>query len=901
MSQTTKGLAVTVMSAILTLCILISTQSVLADTFIVQEVSTEGNQVVEDNQIISIGNIPIGQEYKGKDRLSKSGVEGANALKEYYTRRGYFKVEVKVRFLPIKKDDKGYQEVHLKYEIKENVPCRIETISIKTTNKVLKKKALAVTRMFHGEIFSDKVMLQIVRDLNQMFFKEKYLGASIESGDLKYNNKKTRVSFNYQINHAYKYEMYFYGNKYLSRSDILRILKDSTLTPSSAKIQSRLINAYRDRGFAEVQVTESTRINQKTSTQSLIFNIKEGARVRIRNIKVESPLKKSSQYKKFIIRNSSSLIKKGYYKEEGLQNGVNNLINHLKNNGYLRAQHISTQWRYINKKKSFGVAHVKINEGPLTRIKSIQFEGARRFSQKELIQQSELEVGAPLGDKKFWDSLPKIEKWYKKNGFLEFQILNDPSRAKGGKKNLLTTSEDLTEAHLKFILFEGEPIKIAAIEIRGNKFTKDSVILNTIDLKVGDILTSSSITASQEALLYLGIFSRADITFDQKAKDSLRKITIRVQEATPGTFKVGMGVTNENGLTGRLYLGTSYNNIRGTGRAVNGRLNYKINLLKEHLSNEVRLTTGYTEPHLFGSKWQGKTLSVFEKSLRDQDSQADRYVNSQIIDFSLNRDINRRVKFSWTLWNYTQRQLEVRPRANSPVKAELLSKLHIGQLGPSLTFDYRDNSFNPTKGYYSQFSSIYASPHLGSSSSINFIRFEGNFRHYIDLSRGRWVWANSYSTGYIKDLLWGKGESGIPYSSFFFLGGSNSLRAFGGNNSLERIPNHDALGGTDDQFLGTELIRTEEVFYHLIRSELRFPIANIVSGVIFYDGGEVNMSDISQRLQWRQSYGLGLRLNSPIGPISVDYARKVNPLRGIGPSGRQSEREYRFHLSIGTF
>ena len=874
----------------------------LAQPFIIKKISVEGNQLIDDNKIILIGQIPINKKYTKNKSLKKAGTQGVNQIKEYYAQQGYFNTDIRLHFLPFNKAEKkksGY--IHLKYKIKEKDPCKIENISIQVSNENLKKKSVLTIKKYHGKIFSEDTIFQITKDLNNMFFKEKYLGTTLEHGEIEYNKEKTKASFTYKINHPYKYEMYFYGNKYFSRSDIIRILKNETLTSSSKKIRLTLIKSYKNKGFAEIKISDSERTNKNGTTRSLILNIKEGPRVKIHTIKVESPLKKSLSYKKFIMRHSSNIIKKGYYNEEDLKKGVDNLIANLNNNGYLRAQHILTQWKYINKKKSFGVANIRINEGPLTRIKEIKFNGTKSFSQKTLIQQSQLKIGDPLKDGTFGESIPKLNKFYRKHGFLEFKVLNDPSiESTKNQENLIQTSTDLTQAFLHFNIFEGDQIKISSINVTGNNFTKNSVILKSIDLKIGDILTNEKIISSQEALFLLGIFSRVNIIFDEKAKGPLRTVTIQVQEATPGTFKIGAGVTNENELTGRLYLGASYNNIKGTGRAVNGRLNYKVNLIEEHLSNEVRLTTGYTEPHLFGSRWQGKALSILERALRDQDSLSDRYINSEIIDFAIERNLNRKINFSWTLWNYTQRQLEVRPRPNSGLEAETLSQLHIGQTGPRLTFEYRDSSFNPTKGHYSQLSTTYASPYLGSSGSVHFLRFEGNFRYYIDLGRGKWVWANSYSTGYIKNLLGAKHYSGIPYSSFFFLGGPNSLRGFGGSNPLERVPSSDAIGG-HNQFQGTELIRTKSVLYHLIRSELRYPITGIFSGVVFYDAGEVNMSNIPQRLQWRQSYGLGLRVNSPIGPISIDYARKVHPLNGIGPNNDQNESEYRFHLSIGTF
>jgi outer membrane translocation and assembly module TamA len=71
----------------------------------------------------------------------------------------------------------------------------------------------------------------------------------------------------------------------------------------------------------------------------------------------------------------------------------------------------------------------------------------------------------------------------------------------------------------------------------------------------------------------------------------------------------------------------------------------------------------------------------------------------------------------------------------------------------------------------------------------------------------------------------------------------------------------------------------------IFNSELRYPIPimNNLGGVVFYDGGNVyrriNFRDFVDH--YTNTVGVGLRYNTPIGPVRFDIARNLNPVPGI--------------------
>ena len=68
-------------------------------------------------------------------------------------------------------------------------------------------------------------------------------------------------------------------------------------------------------------------------------------------------------------------------------------------------------------------------------------------------------------------------------------------------------------------------------------------------------------------------------------------------------------------------------------------------------------------------------------------------------------------------------------------------------------------------------------------------------------------------------------------------------------------------------------------------SEARFPIPlkKGLGGVFFYDAGNVyskiNLNQLKNN--WSNSVGIGLRYQTPIGPIRFDVGRNLSPIPGV--------------------
>jgi outer membrane protein assembly factor BamA len=146
-------------------------------------------------------------------------------------------------------------------------------------------------------------------------------------------------------------------------------------------------------------------------------------------------------------------------------------------------------------------------------------------------------------------------------------------------------------------------------------------------------------------------------------------------------------------------------------------------------------------------------------------------------------------------------------------------------------------------------------------------------------------------------------DTGVPVENRFFTGGGNSVRGFR-DNSLGPTGMVETSEGTlEETVIGGR-------FLLVGNAELRFPVPYFsrfrFSAAVFADAGNVWSSlgsvdakdfrlyaspDEITRDDVRYTLGIGLRYNTPVGPVRLDYGMPIKK--------DDTDRFGRFHLSLG--
>lgn len=405
--------------------------------------------------------------------------------------------------------------------------------------------------------------------------------------------------------------------------------------------------------------------------------------------------------------------------------------------------------------------------------------------------------------------------------------------------------------------------------IVGNDKTKDKVILREMKLKKGKPFNKFLASRSMERLYNTGYFEDVNMKLlPGKENEHNVIIEIDVIEQKTGIVTVGAGYSDSDGTVGIVELGDT--NFRGTGDKVNFHWEFG------GAGDGKNYTISYTRPWI-NSNGDSLGASIFNRIYTYDDYDAkgheiaeydkrrkgwnltwghvsDDYRTNYFNFDSTKESYDDHDGFEWG-GTAEDKGHTAKDRSDEWYRAIMDNFGTTNSFTFTHVFDNRDNYFNANKGRRISFTAQWGGHGLG--GDYDFYKFTAEGRFYKGLGNGH-ILALRLMGGYI--------DGDVSYGNLFDLGGSNTLRGY-----------------EDDQFKGKKM--------YAATLEYRFPIAKKVQGVLFTDAGsawgldrgKIPWYDDDDSLNW--SVGVGLRLQTPIGPIRLDYGH-----------GDQNK----FHFSFGT-
>ncbi len=399
---------------------------------------------------------------------------------------------------------------------------------------------------------------------------------------------------------------------------------------------------------------------------------------------------------------------------------------------------------------------------------------------------------------------------------------------------LIRHDKKQTFADLKIALHEGPKVYIRNILISGNNYTHYNVILRELDFGAGDLYVESRVKRSEEILGRMGIFKKVDPPELLKAAADSVDILIRVREGNATTFDgvvgyiPGPAIKSGKGgyFTGLIDL--SFKNLFGTARR------FTVHWKKsDALSDEFHLS--YREPWIFGLPLHvgfGLARTVRDTLFMEWNTQALfrlRFSSS----FGLIAKLARKKVYPDSL---ASRDLRL-PRSET-VHAEF-----------GLVYDTRDYPLNPRHGIFYRNSYTFGLKRLtGPTYLLKEDSLSRNENlHSLSLDAEGYVnfWKNQVAavSAHLRQIRGRK----LTVSDYYWFGGSRSLRGF-----------------RENQFRGS-LVAWSNLEY-------RFLMGKNARIFIFNDWGyylsSPGQADESQLLT---AYGFGIRFDSPLGILGVDF------------------------------
>lgn len=396
------------------------------------------------------------------------------------------------------------------------------------------------------------------------------------------------------------------------------------------------------------------------------------------------------------------------------------------------------------------------------------------------------------------------------------------------------------------IAADGGPVApVGAVTVTGTKTVDPTFVASYSRLNGGRPYSPENLRKASERLRQLGVFSSITIKeANQLAPDGTIPMTIEVSEGKHRYFGAGAQYSTTDGFGIQGYWG--HRNL--FGRAESLRLEGSVSRIGE--TTDVG-NLDYSAGLLFAKPGAFGPASTFNASLKAQLLDPDAY-NATIftaaagVTFELS-DTDTISAGGELAWADVDDAFGTNEYLTAAIPIEYVR-------------DTRDNKLNPTAGYRA---SINAKPSYEINGQSFFSSFEGSASAYLGLGEeNRFVLAGRLNAGV---LAGGDGLASIPANRRFYLGGGGTVRGYSYQEISPRNGDDEILGGRS---------------YVNATLEARIGITEKIGIVPFIDAGTVSANTAPDFSDIRAGAGIGLRYNTPFGPIRLDVAVPLNAYPG---------------------
>lgn len=486
------------------------------------------------------------------------------------------------------------------------------------------------------------------------------------------------------------------------------------------------------------------------------------------------------------------------------------------------------------------------------------------------------QYGKILNLRDLQEGITEINKWYTDSGYDLAQVVGAPQISEDGVVTLVIAEGRLEDIKVRFFNSEQEEIESR---------TRDFIVTREIQLKPGDVFNRRTAQKDLQRVFGLGLFEDVKLSFSPGTDPSEVIMNVDIVPTNTGSLAAGAGISSSSGLFGTV----SYQekNLGGNNQTVG--VEFQLG------ERELLFDLSFQDPWIGGDPFRTSyTANIFRRrsislvydgtdteSIRTAENNDSPRVVRTGAGLSFSRPIAKD-PFSPADWiisgglQYQNIEVQDADGDRSPRSGEAFGsqKLAFNNSGVDDLFifrfnaskDTRNNGLRPTNGSLLLLGMEQTIP----LTSILYNRVRANYSYYLPLKLLNFDFMKGDQT-LAFNVQGGTVLGDLPPYEAFVIGGSNSVRGYGEGD----------LGNGRS--------------FAQITAEYRFPIVSFLAGTLFFDYGTTLGSQgavIGRPAEVRQlngdgfGYGLGVRVQSPVGPIRIDYA--IN-----------DEGDSRIHFGIG--
>ena len=395
--------------------------------------------------------------------------------------------------------------------------------------------------------------------------------------------------------------------------------------------------------------------------------------------------------------------------------------------------------------------------------------------------------------------------------------------------------------------------------------TKEYVIDREVELHEDTIFNINEYNETVKNLMRLGYIKNVKYeTRDIIGDPDGQTVVLLIEEDRTARIQGAVSYGSELGLLGMLSLEET--NWKGRGQDLS--LNFE-----KSDEDYTSFSINFSDPWIKDTDRISWGWSLYRNEYENDDSEAFSQIETSGFRVNVGKGLSKYVRL-----NLAGKVEYIETSPNSDLTTEQIKARHyyddkywLYSLTPSISYDTRNNRFDPTKGEFFKF-----------GVEVGYATGEE-----ADYFANTTFEARKYHRGFTKDntfayrLVLGFQTDGTKESQRYWVGGGSTLRGFDGGD-----------------FKGSQKA--------IINIENRTRFNDVLGGVIFFDIGRAwNYKGIDQGYigngadkpnydekfpdDFAMSAGVGLRINTPMGPLRFDFGWPIG-------SDRRSGMEFYFNM-----
>ena len=614
---------------------------------------------------------------------------------------------------------------------------------------------------------------------------------------------------------------------------------------------------YDNKGFSQATVSYDLKPREEKNEVEVTITINEQGLLKVRKVTVTgNESMRTKHIFKVMKTRKAWLFNRGIFKEDILRDDKKRIVDFYKIKGF---SDVSLEVDVDLQPKGVYLT-VKISEGRCYYVGEITVIGNEIISTDEIIEVMKLKADSIFSDQAVYADSSQIREAYVDKGYIFSQV-----------EPLSFFNPQTEKVDISFNISENEIAYIEDIEIKGNTKTKDKVIRRELKVYPGDKFDGKSVRRSKEKLENTGFFEEIRLSTEPGDESNNIDLIVDVKEAKTGYISFGGGYSSIDEFIGFVEIRQRNFDFRNWSTFTGAGQDLSMTMSLGTLTDKYQLS--FTNPWIF-DRPISFGFDAYKRGHKQDENVG--YAYDQTVTggtLRLGKEFNDYINIGAAYRFETVEISDVVDDASQVLKDESgITDLSSGILTGSL--DTRDSVFSPLKGIYvTNMLQLTGGPFGGDR---DFTKYFGRVSLYVP-AINKSVIELRMRTGFADPF---SDTSKVPLYERFFAGGASSIRGYRERKVGPIDPGtKDPIGG-EALFIGN--------------LEYTYPLADFLKVASFYDTGNVweKNSDFLTGGDLKSSIGLGIRVKTPIGPISVDYGWPLNLEPG------EEEKEGRFHFNV---